>query len=380
MRPVPEGAPRLGGRIDPQAASGGRIFLNFEGAQLSGGFDDSHADVTQIGECVGPFAPYGDGPKRAAAVQAVREDWAAYDVAVTDARPDDGAYTMCMVGPTNPFGGGVLGIAPIDCGDSQTHDNIVFAFHSVDDGFDASTQATTISQEVAHSYGLEHVDAPGDIMNPFNAGGDAAFLDKCLPIVGGAICGGQHAAQCGAAESQSSHRELLALFGPSAPDEQAPSVAITAPADGSSFAEGASFAIVVAADDDDAIDHVVLSNHDEVIESDAETPFEWMVVNAPRGSYALQVEAFDAAGNSTRSDIVNVNVGNAPAGDETSGSDDGGSDESSSGEGGIGDGWPSGEPIDDSRPDSCACDGGHARTPFALAVLAIVAARRRRRK
>jgi MYXO-CTERM domain-containing protein len=134
-----------------------------------------------------------------------------------------------------------------------------------------------------------------------------AFLDECLSIVGGAICGGQHAAQCGSSESQSSHRELLALFGPSAPDEQAPSVAITAPADGSSFPEGASFAIVVVADD-------------------------------------------------------------------------GGSDESSSGESGIGDGWPSGEPIDDSRPQSCACDGGHARTPFGLAALVLVTARSRRRK
>ncbi|MGB1276981.1 MAG: hypothetical protein ACPG77_14650, partial [Nannocystaceae bacterium] len=65
----------------------------------------------------------------------------------------------------------------------QQDRNVVYAFHSANDQFPAATQATTISQEIAHAYGLEHVDEPGDIMNPYNAGGDPGFLDTCIPII-----------------------------------------------------------------------------------------------------------------------------------------------------------------------------------------------------
>lgn len=67
--------------------------------------------------------------------------------------------------------------------DAQTHRNITYAFHGVNEQFSAAVTATTINQEVAHSYGLEHVDEPGDIVNPYNAGGDASFIDACIQIV-----------------------------------------------------------------------------------------------------------------------------------------------------------------------------------------------------
>jgi hypothetical protein len=177
-RPVPAELPHERNPDDPvEHASQGRIFVNFDGASLSYGNDDSRNNITQIGELAGNFAAYGGGDKRDAVMQAVRADWAPFNVIVTDARPASGDYTMNMTGPTNPFGGGVLGIAPVDCGDAQTHNNITYAFHSSGDQFSAAVTATTIGQEVAHSYGLEHVDEPGDVMNPFNAGGDVLFID-----------------------------------------------------------------------------------------------------------------------------------------------------------------------------------------------------------
>src|SRR5690606_18073093 len=144
---------------------------------------------------------------------------AKYKVTITDTRPPAGNYTMGVFSPTNPFGGGVLGIAPLDCND-QLARNIVFAYHSANDQFQAATQATTMSQEIAHAYGLEHVKEPNDIMNPYNAGGDPAFLDKCLAYDqggGGIQCNQQHNEFCGGS-GQNSHAELTALFGQAAPD------------------------------------------------------------------------------------------------------------------------------------------------------------------
>jgi len=362
-RPVPADAPLKGAQKPAAGGAGGRIFVNFDGAQLNSGYDDAPNNTTQIGELAGSFSAYGDGAKRDAALQAVRDDWAAYNVIVVDARPNSGDYTMCMVGPTNPFGGGVLGIAPLDCNDQQTHNNITYAFHSVNDQFSASTQATTIGQEVAHSYGLEHVDEPGDIMNPYNAGGDPSFTDECIGIVGGQgiVCGGQHQAQCGSQSLQNSHQELLALFGPSAPDNASPTVQITYPADGDAFEAGADFEITVEASDDVAIENVVLYTNGAEQSSDASSPYGWAVNDIPEGNYEFYVEASDPSGNISMSATVAIVVGDVPA--TTDGVDEGGSDGGGDGgatadDGGVDGGTGDGGGVDDG--DGGLDDGGDA--------------------
>ncbi|MBC8070672.1 MAG: Ig-like domain-containing protein, partial [Deltaproteobacteria bacterium] len=399
-------APRRAPAGEPLAASQGRIFVNFDGATLTDGWDDSTSNVTQIGECAGNFAAYGEGAKRDAVMQAVRDDWSAYNVILVDDRPDSGDYTMNMTGPSNPFGGGVLGIAPLDCDDSQTHNNITYAFHSINDNFDASTTATTIGQEVAHSYGLEHVDEPGDIMNPFNAGGDPSFTDVCLGIVadGGIVCGSQHAAECGSSSQQNSHQELLTLFGPSMPDGASPSVSITSPSDGTSFDEGATFEITVDADDDVGIDQVALFNNGEQIQTDGSSPYGWTVENAPAGSYEFYVEATDPSGNVSMSNTVTISVGvGAPTDD--SGDEGGEGIPPDDGDGGSNDAGDDGAPADegddggndtafgdtgdgslppgfglDREAQSCACSSETAPRAGWLFMIALVGAARRRRR
>jgi MYXO-CTERM domain-containing protein len=343
--PVPEEAPRL--RIPGQPAehaSQGRVFVNFDGAQLSQGWDDSTNDVTQIGELAGSFAAYGAGDKREAVMQAVRADWAPFNVIITDTRPASGSYTMNMTGPTNPFGGGVLGIAPLDCDDSQTHDNITYAFHSANDQFSAATQATTIGQEVAHSYGLEHVDEPGDIMNPYNAGGDASFTDTCITIVQGVVCPSQHTAECGSSGQQNSYAELMTLFGASNPDTSQPTVTITYPADGATFPTGSDFTLTVQADDDQGIEQITLFSNGNEQGTDPSAPYGWDVSNIPAGTYELYVVASDAAGNEAQSAPVTISVGDdLPPDSGDGGADDGGADD--------------GGPADDGSADGGA-DGG----------------------
>jgi MYXO-CTERM domain-containing protein len=376
--PVPKAAELRNVDRPAAAPKQGVIFVNFDGATLNSGWDDSRTNTTQIGQLAGSFAAYGQGPKREAVMQAVRENWAEYNFIVTETRPASGDYTMNMTGPTNPFGGGVLGVAPLDCEDAQTHNNITFAFHSINDQHTAAVTATTVSQEVAHSYGLEHVDEPGDIMNPYNAGGNASFIDNCIQIVpapgAGVQCQAQHAAECGTGYAQNAHRELLTLFGPSTPDTQPPTVQIVSPDDGDFFEEGASFQIQVVATDDNAVDYVELFNDGVSMGTDAQEPYGWSVSDIPMGTYELHVLAYDLAGNVGMSDSVTIWVGIEEPPEEEE--DDGGeADGGGAPTGGTG-AFPTGN---EAEVDGCSCRQSPA-SPWLAGLLpfGLLALRRRR--
>ncbi len=328
--PIPVSAEHLTDvQPEPQGAASGTLFVNFDGAQLSPGSDNAPNNTTQMPSQYAQYnyPAYGNGSKRAATYQAVKTDWAAFDVLVTDQRPQSGPYHMCMTGPGkgNGLPNGVLGIAPLDCNDAQKN-NVVYAFHSENDQFPASTQATTISQELAHAFGLEHVTQPSDIMNPFNAGGDPAFLDQCFGIDGGGngiVCGSQHAQYCGNQTNQNSYQELLGFFGPSSPDLEPPTVSITYPSNGEVFEEGASFTITVSASDDVGVSKVVLSEGGQDVGTDQGEPYEWPAQNIEPGTYSFVATAFDNANNQTASSAVMITVN--PVGGSTSGTTSGGS-------------------------------------------------------
>ncbi|MCA9707375.1 MAG: hypothetical protein KDK70_16090, partial [Myxococcales bacterium] len=326
--PVPPEYPRL--NADPRPAEGGPlppwiIFVNFDGETLSAGADSAQSNVTQVPGMGGDFAPYGQGAKRDAVIQAVIADWAAYNMEIVDERPTEGEYVMNMTGPTNPFGPGVLGIAPLDCMNMQTHSNITFAFHSVDDEFSAPITATTIGQEVAHSFGLEHVDEPSDIMNPYNAGGDPAFLDECIPITGGPVtCPEQHAAHCDGF-AQNAHQELLAMFGPAYVDVDPPTVVILSPYDGMEFVQApATVPVTAAVVDDTEIAGVTLRNNGMVVSTLTEEPWAWTLEDLGEGVWTLEVSAVDTSGNEGLSVPVVVTVGSpGGTGGDTEGETDG---------------------------------------------------------
>ncbi len=355
--PRDEGAP-----IEPQALRQGVVFVNFEGIALEMGFDDSRTDVSGI--FGGVFEPFGGtAGDRAAVMESMRSDWSLYDVILTDERPAAGDYTMNVTSPTNPIGGGVLGIAPLDCGDMQTHNNITFAFHGATDP--PSLVATTISHEVGHSFGLEHVDEPADVMNPFNSGGDPSFRDECIEVVDAGPCGPQHEVHCGPTMTQNSHLELLGLFGSSIPDTLSPIVEITAPGDGDYFEVGANFRIAASVTDDNAITSVQLFDADMPLLMATEEPYGWDVVMIPEGVYDFVVHATDIAGNETISETVTVYVGIEPP----EGVDDSGD--------GTGTGGPG---ADDDGGDGCGCaqTGSRDRGGLLLGIGVLGLHRRRR--
>jgi hypothetical protein len=351
------------------------FFLNYDGVTIkyTGAFDDSSQNISMFQDFAMTYSPYGEGAKRAASLQAVKTDWAKYNVVITDTRPGGGNYTMGVYSPTNPFGGGVLGIAPLDCNDELAR-NIVFAYHSVNDQFSASTQATTMSQEIAHSYGLEHVSEPSDVMNPYNAGGDPSFLNKCLTLDGGGNpiqCGQQHSEFCGGS-GQNSDAELTALFGQSAPDVTPPTVTITSPANGQMFAAGSDFPITVQASDNVGIAQVELFNNGVSLTSFDAEPFTVNANNTPAGAYCFTATAVDLADNKAESAKVCITVTEAGEPDPTTttdptadppttsagetGGDSAGSASSTGAEGDGGGGSSSGDASGGPSPDSFGGD------------------------
>lgn len=400
--PMPAGTPRLNADNDPVTGGSyaGVVFVNFDGATLTGGSDDSRNNVTGISQLAGPFAAYGEGAKRDATLQAVREDWSAYNILIVDERPAQGDYTMNMTGPTNPFPGNILGVALLDCDDASTHNNVTYAFHSANDSHSAATQATTVSQEVAHSYGLEHVNDGSDIMNPSNVGGDPSFRDECINIVPdpdfGILCTGQHTAACGSGLQQNSHLELLNIFGPAIVDDAPPEVELVSPMDGANFQVGDSFSIDVEAFDNGSVAQVELFVDGVAEGTRTSAPWSFDVDDVPLGEYEFYVSAVDVAGNEAMSNVVTISVtatGEAPDGGDTTGA-------TGDGTGGSGDPTGDSDTTDDSDTgddstdgalppafggatedsDGCACNSGGAPTGFTATLLLLGFASTRRRR
>lgn len=379
--PVPPAFPQLD--AGPRPTAGGQpppaiIFVNFDGATLMMGGDNSQMDSSEI--YGGEFLPYGAGEKRAAVMQATRADWVPFNIDVVDVRPEAGNYTMNMTGPTNFVGPGVLGIAPLDCRNQGNPNNVTYAFHSVDDGFDAATTATTIGQEVAHSFGLEHVDEPGDILNPVNAGGDPSFIDECLPLTGGgggAFCAEQHTQFCADGQGQNSFQELLEIFGPAIPDVDGPVVLITAPLTGTMYDDGDGFTVIVTITDDSEVMEAELYSNGVPVMIDTNPPWGWQINNTPPGIYTLEVVATDEYGNQGLSTPIAIQVGGGGGGgsggvDESGGGSlDGGTDSDGADTEGAG---------QDDDASGCGCTGGEAPAPLPMAVglLALLGLRRRR--
>jgi len=219
------------------------VFTNFDGADMNDcGWNNSPQDncSTIFQGQVLPFG--GDLGRRAAVVQVMRNDLGKYNIHVTDVRPASGDYDMEMIGDWNPApGGGFAGVAPsIDCFNSNGGEvSFTLDYTSAPTGI-----AKAVLQEIAHTWGLEHVDSKADLLYPTTQSvPDPTYVDECFQIVrlddsnqpvpeNNIQCENQHAQFCGQSNFQNSHQELLQIFGPGSPDLTAPTVEITAPADG----------------------------------------------------------------------------------------------------------------------------------------------------
>ncbi len=299
---------------DVDAADAGEptiLFVNFDGAVLRNGCgNDAHFDCSTLADTfdgyVGPFG--GNNSQRAAILQAVRKHLAPFGVTTVAKRPPlDVDYTMVLYGDLGSQG--FAGIAPyIDCGDVWKADT------SFSQGYKSANQgATVILQEAAHTWGLEHVNQPNDILHPVTEGVAPGFVDACEKIVSNTsldetsgVCNLVHTRFCEAGY-QNSHQEMEYLFGPSSPDTQSPVVEIVSPAPDSVHELPA--VVSLRADISDNFDPQfyalsVYLDEELIFETDVYDDLEVAFQVKEPGEYDVRVVATDDAGNAGEGSVT----------------------------------------------------------------------------
>ena len=386
-----EGDSRKGGEYPRR----GTIFLNFTGGVLNTGGENSAENMSNIARSGHPYPPFSGGEAKAIAVaQAVAMDFAPWAIRIAyDPRPRKLLpYTMAMVGGsyTDTTSGPAGGVAPIDCEDFGQR-NVCYSFTN---GEPATSQANVISQEVAHTYGLEHTYGTDRIMS-YEGGGDKIFGSNCQQTFAlqgqGNGCQGVNKCHCEIGDLQNDNATIGIIYAPAGPDEVDPEVTLTEPPDGSVYQEGDE--IIVGFDVwDDYGGYgwklVVVDQATEEIlvdQADYDRALEFKIVGLPPGTYTFTGEIEDQADHVTTHSITIIvegvaadtgtsdgtGDGSASSGEATAsqGSDDSSGDGETSG--GSGSGGANG------TDDGCTCAATPANHSAWLLILAGAAARRR---
>jgi hypothetical protein len=338
------------------------LYVNFDGGVLLDGCgNEAHYNCSTLASLfdgyVGPFP--GNETQRISILQATREALADFGVrVVVDRPPDDVDYTMVMYGDLGAQD--FAGIAPyIDCEDIHRNDT------SFTGAFDTSnTGSTVILQEAAHTWGLEHVDAEFDILNPFKSSGiRQSFTDACERIVANTdlqptpgSCNQVHTMFCESGY-QNSWQEMRWLFGPPIPDTTAPELEITSPLPGEVFVLPATIPLVgdITDDLDPQFYHIEIyadGAPEPVYDSD-NIKLELLIENPAAGEIELRIVITDEAGNQDEETIAFEIL---PEGSELPADDD--------------------LVLEDDPLESCAIDRD-ARTPLPLLLLLALVRRRR---
>lgn len=369
------------------------IFLNFFGGVLSSGTNAAEGEAGCIGAVDVDYPPFEKTEAEAMAIiQVFEAAMAPYAVRIAfqEAPPKHLPYSQVMIGGSpNDIGvqGGALGVScSSDCGDNWWRDT-TFAFSAQSNN--ATTLGNTALQEAAHAFGLDHIDGAQNIMYPFAGSGTKVWSNSCTPFndaTGGISCTYIHRVFCPDGTSQNDDAELLAFFGPDAPDVNPPEVVITSPEDGLQVEPGTP--VMVAADVSD--DHegygwrlvVDPDEGDPQIVNAYQFQREWKA-DLPQGAYTIRVEAIDHDRNEGRDEIrlfVGVEPVDPPPEKEGTGTESGGTgDGSGSGSSGTGTAEQTGD--DGGTGRGCGCSSGWTGWgSFGLWGLVVVPLARRRRK
>ena len=310
------------------------LFMNFNGEKLYNGSDNSAENMSSLAGA-GTYPAFNGVESTALAIiQAVQADMETLGVVVAyQKRPSKTLpYTMAMIGGSwedtnisDPAGG----VAPgTDC-EARGQRHVVYVFDKA---------ASTVGQEAAHAWGLDHTTGPDRIMS-YTPGTNKHFGDNCQPLCeegcqgpGSIGCRAIHEKYCGeGSETQNDLAELAFIFGTNEPDSEPPEVDIVDPAEDvvaeagttvniAGFVHdnygGVGWRLVVTRDGKTIIDEV-----------DYDKKLAWGLKGLPTGVYVVTLEAEDHFGHVVQ-DTVTLYIGvEKPAEtDSAEGSGEGGSE------------------------------------------------------
>jgi hypothetical protein len=285
------------------------IYLNrcVGGCTLHPGNNNSTTDTSSIVNSTAHLSQYsGTTSQWNQIVQCVKQTYAPFNVQIVTDRPPQGTnYHMAIVAGYASEAGeqnGVLGVSPFSCG--YIRNSISFSFAN-EEPSNIDDICWTVSQETAHSWGLDHKYDNRDPMTYLTSGPSMKTFQNQA-----GSCGEYNARQCSCtyqgtgSSAMNSYALIMATFGANAPDTTNPTVSITDPASGSIVDPG--FPVHVDANDDVALDHVELKIDGQSIGSKTDAPFFWNApANLPGTSHHIEVTAYDVAGN-TATDTADV--------------------------------------------------------------------------
>ena len=295
-------------------AGGGRwiLFLNGDGGVLhgTGGStweEDSSANKSSISDAGDHNVPgyeYGDA-SWAEVVQCMREEYARFNIEVTDVDPGSTPHVEVIFAPrfssVSPsqarYDDFVGGIAPSAC--EPLNGVIAYTFTSLW-GNSPRDICETAAQESAHAFGLDHEFLCEDPMTYLSGCGRKSFQDVDAP------CGEDGARTCSCGGStQNSVRVLYSVLG-SRGDGGPPTVEISNPTDGATVQQN--FLIDVQADDEIGIAKVDVFLDGGQLASDATPPYGFRAPGGlEEGDHDVTAVATNFSGQ-TDETTVRVNV------------------------------------------------------------------------
>lgn len=311
------------------------VYLNFVGATLATGAENAAENLSNIARSGHPFPVYAGGEMSAIAVaQAVAADLEQWgiDVVYLERPPKVLPYSMAMIGGhwSDTTAGPSGGVAPLDCEDFGQR-NVCYAFQN---NGAITGQANVTSQEIGHTMGLEHTDAPDSVMAlgySQTQGGDLGFNNGCadsISVAGqGTGCNGVNRCHCGNPDQQHDRNTLSAIFVQAGADVTPPTIDILEPADGSVFAPDESFLVTFDPWDDVGgygWKMIVEDEAGEVLvdQVDYDRALEFILTGLPVGTYTITALVMDHGGNET-TDSITVTIAGEDAGTGGSGGSDG---------------------------------------------------------